>query len=67
MQLVIDEKRKTIERLQEKHKEEINDILKSQTNETRCYIDQISRSLYIKYKIEDEKVSLCSRVMKWFM
>jgi hypothetical protein len=66
LQMVIDEKRKTIERLQDKHKDEIKDVLKSQMKESRAYIDQISRSLYDKYKIEEEKVSLCSKVMKWF-
>jgi len=67
MQLVIDEKRRTIERLQDKHQDEIKDILKSQVKESRAYIDQISRSLYAKYKIEEEKASLCSRIMGWFM
>lgn len=66
MQLVVDEKRKTIERLQDKHQDEIKDILRSQSKESRAYIDQISQSLYSKYKLEeDEKESLCSRVMKW--
>lgn len=60
MQTVIDEKRKIIERLQEKHKDEINDILKSQAKEIKI----ISQSLYEKYKI-DERESFCSRIMKW--
>ena len=68
LQMVIDEKRKTIERLQDKHQDEIKDILRSQSKEIRAYIDQISQSLYDKYKKEDEvKESICSRVMKWFM
>jgi hypothetical protein len=62
MQAVIDEKRKTIERLQEAHKDEINEILKSQTKEIR----EISESLYERYKIE-EKESMCSRIMKWLL
>jgi len=62
MQTVIDEKRKIIERLQDKHQDEINDILKSQTREIR----EISESLYERYKI-DERETLCSRIMKWFM
>jgi len=62
MQVVIDEKRKIIERLQEAHKEEVNSILRSQIKEIR----EISESLYEKYKIE-ERDSFCSRVMKWFM
>jgi len=61
MQNVIDEKRKIIERLQDKHQDEIKDILKSQAKEIRL----ISESLYDKYKIEE--VSFCSRIMKWFM
>lgn len=60
MQNVIDEKRKIIERLQDKHKDEINDILKSQAKEIKI----ISQSLYEKYKI-DERESFCSRIMKW--
>jgi hypothetical protein len=60
MQNVIFEKRKAIEKLQEKHKDEIHAILKSQANE----IKQISESLYDKYKIEKE--SLCSKIIKWF-
>ena len=63
MQLIIDEKRKIIERLQEKHQDEINSILRSQAKD----IQEISHSLYEKYKIEDEKTSLCSRIMKWIM
>jgi hypothetical protein len=62
MQIVIDEKRKIIERLQEKHKDEINNILKSQAKEIR----EISESLYEKYKIEEQE-SLCSRIMKMFI
>lgn len=62
MQLVIDEKRKIIEKLQDKHKDEINDILRSQVKEIR----EISESLYIRYKNE-EKDTLCSRLMKWIM
>jgi hypothetical protein len=61
MQAVIDEKRKIIERLQETHKDEINEILKSQTKEIR----EISESLYDKYKIE-ERESFCSRIMKFW-
>jgi hypothetical protein len=60
MQIVIDEKRKIIERLQEKHKDEINNILKSQAKDIR----EISESLYEKYKIE-ERDSWCSRIIKW--
>jgi hypothetical protein len=62
MQIVIDEKRKIIEKLQEKHKDEINDILKSQAKEIR----EISESLYDRYKIEDRE-TLCSRIMKCFI
>ena len=66
LQMVIEEKRKAIERLQDKHQDEIKEILRSQVKESRAYIDQISRSLYEKYKIEDERETLCSRIMKWF-
>ena len=61
MQLIIDEKRKIIERLQDKHEDEINEIFKSQAKEIRV----ISESLYEKYKI-DEQESLCSRIMKFW-
>jgi Spy/CpxP family protein refolding chaperone len=67
LQMVIDEKRRTIERMQDKHQDEIREVLKSQVKESRAYIEQISRSLYDKYKMEEEKVSLCSRIMRWFM
>lgn len=67
MQLIIDEKRKTIERLQDKHEDEIKEVMRSQSKEIRAYIDQISKSLYDKYKMEDEKETLCSRIMKWFI
>jgi hypothetical protein len=66
LQMVIEEKRKAIERLQDKHQDEIKEILRSQVKESRAYIDQISRSLYEKYKIEDERETFCSRIMKWF-
>jgi hypothetical protein len=66
LQMVIEEKRKAIERLQDKHQDEIKEILRSQMKESRAYIDQISRSLYEKYKIEDEQETVCSRIMKWF-
>jgi len=66
MQLVIDEKRKAIERLQDKHQDEIKEVLRSQVKESRAYIDQISRSLYEKYKMDDdEKETLCSRVLSY--
>jgi len=66
MQLVIDEKRKAIERLQDKHQDEIKEVLRSQVKESRAYIDQISRSLYEKYKMDDdEKETLCSRVLRY--
>jgi hypothetical protein len=62
MQVVIDEKRKTIERLQEAHKES----LIGQAKETRIYIEKISQSLYEKYKME-AKESLCYKIMKWLL
>jgi hypothetical protein len=68
LQLIIDEKRKTIERLQDKHQDEIKEVLKNQSKEIRDYIEQISESLYVKYKMEDEiKENLCSRIMKWLL
>jgi hypothetical protein len=67
LQMVIEEKRKAIERLQDKHQDEIKDVLKSQSKEIRAYIEQISESLYAKYKIDDEvKETLCSKIIKWF-
>jgi hypothetical protein len=66
LQMVIEEKRKAIERLQDKHQDEIKEILRSQMKESRAYIDQISRSLYEKYKIDDERETVCSKIMKWF-
>jgi len=67
MQTVIDEKRKTIERLQDKHEDEIKEVLKSQSKEIRAYVEQISQSLYDKYKKEEEdRESICSRILKIF-
>ena len=63
MQGAIDEKRRTIIQLQEKHREEIKEIVRGQGKEVRDYIDKISLSLYNKYRIE-EKSSLCSIVQK---
>jgi hypothetical protein len=51
LQMVIEEKRKAIERLQDKHEDEIKEVLKSQSKEIRAYIDQISQSLYDKYEV----------------
>jgi predicted HTH transcriptional regulator len=65
MQAIIDEKRKIIERIKDKHDDEIREVVKNQSKEIREYIEQISKSLYDKYKIE-EKESLCSKIMKWF-
>ncbi|NDB84132.1 MAG: ATP-binding protein [Alphaproteobacteria bacterium] len=68
LQLVIDEKRKTIERLQDKHEDEIKEVLKSQSKEIRAYVEQISQSLYDKYKMEEEEnTSLCSRILNLFV
>ena len=68
MQSVIDEKRKTIERLQDKHEDEIKEVLKSQSKEIRAYVEQISQSLYDKYKMEEEeKDTLCSRILNLFV
>jgi predicted HTH transcriptional regulator len=66
MQQMAAEKRKAIQSLQEKHKEEIDEILKSQSNEIRAYVEQVSQSLYEKYKIEP-KDTWCSRVMRLFV
>jgi uncharacterized protein YwgA len=65
MQQIASEKRKAIQNLQEKHKEEINEILKSQSNEIKSYVEQVSQSLYEKYKIEPRD-NWCPRIMKWF-
>ena len=65
LQTVIDEKRKIIEKLQEKHNDEVKEILKGQAKETRAYIEQISQSLYEKYNDYKEDTSLCSKITKY--
>ena len=63
--MVIDEKRKIIEKLQEKHNDEVKEILRDQAKETRAYIEQISQSLYEKYNDYKEDNSLCSKITKY--
>jgi len=68
LQMVIDEKRKIIEKLQEKHNDEVKEILKGQAKETRAYIEQISQSLYEKYNdYKQEDASLCSKLTKYII
>ena len=67
MQQIIDEKHRALEDLQEKHLDEIKDIVKRESKITRDYVEKISESLYEKYKIEKEHESLCSIVMKYLV
>ena len=65
MQQIINEKHRAIEDLQEKHIDEIKDIVKREGKITRDYVEKISESLYEKYKIEKERESLCSMIMQY--
>jgi hypothetical protein len=66
MQQVIDEKHRALEDIQEKHMDEIKAIIKRESNITRDYVEKISKSLYTKYKIEQEQ-NLCSKIMKYLV
>jgi hypothetical protein len=61
MQRVVDQKRKEIKDLQEKHEEE----LEKREKDTKAFINEISKSLYEKYN-KEEKDDLFSKVMKLF-
>ena len=61
MQSTIDEKHRFIHELQDKHHDEIKEILQDH----RECIEQISQSLYDKYH-RDQNTSLCSRLFAWF-
>lgn len=65
-QMIIDEKHKAIRNLQERHLDEIKEIIKGQAKESREYIDKISTSLYHKYKME-KKESFCSKILRYFV
>jgi len=64
MQQIIDEKNKALEKIQEKHADDIKEIVKRESNITRDYIEKISGSLYEKYRIEKQE-NLCSVIMKF--
>lgn len=57
----------SIKELQDKHQEEIKNLIRGQEKELKTYVDKISDSLYDKYRIEDPKESLCLRVVKWLL
>lgn len=67
MQDSINEKRKEIQDLQEKHVEEIRVIVEREGKITRDYVEKISESLYEKYKIEEKREGLCARVFRLFV
>jgi hypothetical protein len=65
MQHIIDEKHRALEDIQEKHLDEIKDIVKRESKITRDYVEKISESLYEKYKIEQANQNLCMKVMRY--
>jgi len=66
MQEIIKGQQKAIQTLQDRHAEELQEALQKERNEVRMYVSQISNSLYIKYKMEDEKESWCTYLLKCF-
>jgi len=74
MQAVINDKHKALKILQEKHKEEIETLLKGEKERSeqhvRAVMTQVSESLYSKYHIDSSETntdSLCSRLMKFLL
>lgn len=66
MQDIINTKHREIEDLQEKHSEEIRVVVEREAKVTRDYVEQISESLYEKYKIENRQENFCSRLVTYF-
>ena len=66
MQQIINQKHRELEDLQEKHIEEIRVVVEREAKVTRKYVEQISESLYEKYKIENRQENLCSRLVTYF-
>jgi uncharacterized radical SAM superfamily Fe-S cluster-containing enzyme len=67
MQDIINTKHREIEDLQEKHIEEIRVVVEREAKVTRYYVEQISESLYEKYKIENRQENFCSRLVTYFV
>lgn len=65
-QEIIDEKHKIIRNMQEKHLDEIKQVISSQSKDSRDYIEKISTSLYEKYKME-KKESLCGKILNFLI
>jgi predicted HTH transcriptional regulator len=65
MQQIIDEKHRALEDIQEKHLDEIKDIVKRESKITRDYVEKISESLYTKYKIEQKTQGLCGKILQF--
>ena len=64
MQQAIDEKHRALENIQEKHADEIKEVVKRENKITRDYVEKISESLYEKYRIE-KRQSLCGKIMRY--
>lgn len=65
MQEIINEKHRALDNLQDKHIEEVKEIVEREGKITREYIEQISKSLYEKYRIEQENNDLCGKIMRY--
>ena len=65
MQQIINEKHRALEDLQEKHMDEIKEVVKRESKVTRDYVEKISESLYTKYKIEQKNQGLCGKIMQF--
>jgi hypothetical protein len=68
MQSIINDKHKALKVLQEKHKDELEAVLKAEKEKNEEHVSlvikQISDSLYLKYR-DNDKNTLCNRIMKF--
>jgi len=67
MQRLLADKKKVIENLEEKHKEEVYKARLEERASIRDYIELISTSLYQKYKMDMMEDSICVRIMKYVL
>jgi len=64
MQIIINDKHKALKLLQEKHKQEIDSLIKTEKDKMCAMMTQVSDSLYTIYR--PSKKGLCERLMKYF-
>ena len=64
MQIIINDKHKALKLLQEKHKQEIDLVIKAEKDKMCAMMTQVSDSLYTIYR--PSKKGLCERLMEYF-